>query len=159
VTVSLSPERAVGGELRPGEEVVVFASFQPFPLNAVEPSELDPDEIPVFYPTGTGEDDTDQAGLRTPSTTKIILHRVLVTNVQAEELPPEPTEEQQSADVPDLAPTGNLLITLALSPVDAERLVFTAEHGTIWLAREGADADQSDTEVQTRETVYLNEPQ
>jgi pilus assembly protein CpaB len=157
VTLSLEPDRAVGGELQPGDVVAVFASFNPFALTAVEPSE--PGEIPVIVTTDEDEEDGFDPGLRTPNSTKIILHQVLVTNVQAEELPAESSEdEEQTGYTPDLAPTGNLLITLALDPVSAERVVFTAEHGTVWLAREGPNVDQADTEIQTRNIIYENEP-
>jgi len=156
VTISLSPDRVVGGELRPGDIVAVFASFDPLPLNTVEPTGLDPNEIPVLIPDdGTGEEEAS-TGAQTPNSTKIILHQVLVTNLQAEELPRTVTEEEAeaAAGAPNLAPTGNLLVTLALSPTDAERLVFTAEHGLIWLALEGDEVDTSDTPVQTRITIY-----
>jgi len=156
VTISLSPDRVVGGELRPGDIVAVFGSFDPFPLNTVEPTGLSPNEIPVLIPDdGTGEEETS-TGAQTPNSTKIILHQVLVTNLQAEELPRTVTEEEAeaAAGAPNLAPTGNLLVTLALSPTDAERLVFTAEHGLIWLALEGDEVDTSDTPVQTRITIY-----
>jgi pilus assembly protein CpaB len=154
VTVSLSPDRAVGGELQPGDIVAVFSSFDPFDIQYVEPSEIDElGGIPVITTTGDDEDEL-QAPTRTPNSTKIILHKVVVTNVQAEELPVEPSEEEVAPGGPDLAPTGNLLITLALLPQDAERVVFTAEHGRVWLGREGEDADESDTPVQTRASVY-----
>jgi pilus assembly protein CpaB len=155
VTLSLSPERVVGGVLRPGDVIAVFASFEPFPLNAVEPTGLGPDEIPVFVPVpAEGEEQQTQTGAQTPTSTKIILHKVLVTNVQAEQLPRVVSEEERVAGAPDLAPTGNLLITLALAPVDAERLVFTAEHGMVWLALEGLEVSEADTEVQTRVGIY-----
>ena len=155
VTVSLSPDRAIGGQLRPGDLVAVFASFDPFALGTVEPTGLGAEEIPVLVPEeGTGEEQPSQARPQTPNSTKIILHRVLVTNLQAEELPRTLPEGEAVAGSPDLAPTGNLLITLALLPVDAERLVFTAEHGFVWLALEGDEVDVSDTQVQTRVGIY-----
>jgi pilus assembly protein CpaB len=153
VTLSLSPERAVGGLLRPGDLVAVLASFEPFNLTAVEPT---PDgELPIVYPWSDPDFDIfPDSGLQTPNTTGIILHKVLVTFVQAEELPRDLTEEQIAEGTPELAPTGNLLITLALDPVDAERVVFTAEFGYVWIAREGPEVDEAPTEVQTRNTVY-----
>lgn len=155
VTISLSPDRVIGGELRPGDLVVVFASFDPFALDSVEPTGLPTEEIPVLIPDdGTEEEDDRRA--QTPNSTKIILRQALVTNLQAEELPRtiDPADEEAAAGSPELAPTGNLLITLALDPEDSQRLVFTAEFGTIWLALEGEEAEQSDTPVQTRITIY-----
>ena len=154
VTLSLSPERVVGGQVKPGDRMAVLASFDPFGLNTIEPTGLDPDEIPVLVPdTGTGEEQA-QTGRQSPDSTKIILHKILVTNIQAEELPRTITDEEAVPGAPDLAPTGNLLVTLALDPVSAERLVFAAEHGFIWLALEGSAVSEADTEIQTRNIVY-----
>ncbi len=154
VTISLTPERVVGGELQPGDLVAVFASFDPFRLSSVEPSGLDSGEIPVLVPDDGTEEQTGQAGLMTPNSTKIILYGVLVTNLQAEELPRTVDQEEAAAGAPDLAPTGNLLVTLALDPDDAARLVFTAEHGFVWLALEGSETSSSGTAVQTRVSIY-----
>ena len=154
VTVSLSPERLVGGEIRPGDHVAVFASFDPFALDTVEPTGLGPDEIPVLAPDADTEEEEGRTGRQTPHSTKIILYQALVTRLQAEELPRTIDEEEAASGAPELAPTGNLLITLALRPADAERLVFTAEHGSIWMALEGEDAAVSRGPVQTRVSIY-----
>ena len=45
VTLSLSPERVVGGQVAPGDVVAVFASFDSFPLNTLEPTGLTDREI------------------------------------------------------------------------------------------------------------------
>ena len=37
---------------------------------------------------------------------------------------------------------------------EAERIVFTAEHGTVWLGRQTGEIDLSDTEVWTRGSIY-----
>jgi len=152
VTLSLSPERVVGGQVKPGDRIAVFASFDPFNLNFEEPTGTGPEAIPVFMPDA--EDEPSRTGLQSPNSTKIILHKVLVTNVQAEALPRTLTDDQVVAGAPELAPTGNLLITLALGPASAERLVFTAEHGWIWLALEGSEVSEADTAIQTRGIVY-----
>jgi pilus assembly protein CpaB len=153
VTLSLSPERVVGGELRPGDLVAVFASFEPFNLKTMEPTGLPTDEIPVLVPE-EGTQDQSQTPTQSPNSTKIILHQVLVTNLQAEELPRTVDPEEEVPGAPELAPTGNLLITLALAPRDAQRLVFTAEHGLVWLALDGEEVSTADTPVQTRNTIY-----
>lgn len=153
VTFSLNPERVVGGVLKPGDAVAIFASFDPFTLGGVEPTGLPPGEIPVFEPE-PGEGEEPATAAQTPTSTKLILHKVLVTNVQAEQLPRQLSEEEAAAGAPDLAPTGNLLITLALRPFDAQRVVFTAEFGLIWLALEGSDVDEADIEIMTRDIIY-----
>ena len=155
VTLSLSPDRAVGGVPRPGDLVAVFASFDPFSVQFVEPGE---EIIPIIIPEETEPGVIEQpTALQSPNSTQIILHKILVTNVQAEELPPErPADENGETVVggPELVATGNFLITLALLPEEAERVVFTAEHGAVWLAIEGADVDESITEVKTRSNIY-----
>jgi len=153
VTISLSPERAVGGQLIPGDTVGVIASFDPFDITSAEPGEVIDGEggtgVPVYVgSTAEGE----PAGLKTPNSTHLILLGVLVTNVQVEQRPVAP--EDATADMPDLAPTGNLLITLAVTPLDAEKIVFTAEHGFLWLVSDDEAASIDDTSIQTRESVY-----
>jgi pilus assembly protein CpaB len=156
VTLSLSPERVVGGVATPGDKVAIFASFDSLSLNTVEPTGLSDRQIA----TATTTTQPGQQGLgsmQSPASTKLILFHVLVTNIQAEEAPRETTETTLPG-TPELAPTGNLLVTVALLPGDAERLVFAAEHGSVWLAAEGETVDdQAPTQIQTRSTIY--EPQ
>ena len=155
VTVSLSPERALGGGLLPGEVVAVIASFDPFDLNTIEPTELEVGEIvdPSEIFVGSSGGEATGLGLKTPVSTHLILHKVLVTNVQFEQLP-RATGEDLPEDAPPLGPTGNLLVTLAAPAEAVEKIVFTAEHGFLWLAAEGEDAAEPATPVQTRATVY-----
>ena len=154
VTITLSPERALGGQLVPGDVVAVIASFDPFDLNTFEPSDLGPGEVinpsEIFLGTSGGE---GASAIRSPAATGLILHKVLITSVQAEQVPRAAVEDLPE-DAPALAPTGNLLITLA-GPADAvARIVFTAEHGFLWLAAEGPDVPDTATSIQTRSTVY-----
>lgn len=154
VTIAIAPDRALGGDLIPGDVVAVFASFDPFDLNTFEPSELEPGEVitpeEIFIGSSDGEGGTS---VKTPYSTHIILHKVVVTNVQVEQLP-RVSDETAPEDAPALAPTGNLLVTLAASPEDVERIVFTAEHGTIWLGAASADTPEPVTPVRTRENIY-----
>jgi pilus assembly protein CpaB len=146
VTLSLSPDRAVGGELAPGDLVAVVASFGPFDINGVEPSEVDPD---------ADEPDEEAADLpQTPNSSGIILHKAIVTNVQVEELPAETTTESAEEQGVAVAPTGNLLITIAAEAAYIEKIVFTAEWGSVWLALEGELAAEEFDQVQTRNLIY-----
>lgn len=157
VTVSLSPERAVGGQLEPGDMVAVVASFEPFKLGAVEPGETDQFfGSEVLLPTGEEEQggSPSQDSLQTPNSSHIVLHKVLVTSVQIERLPTETDRESAQEEGVALAPTGNLLVTLALLAPDVEKVVFSAEHGSVWLADEPETASQVGTVIQTRGTVY-----
>jgi pilus assembly protein CpaB len=157
VTISVTPERALGGQLVPGDVVAVLASFAPFDLNTFEPSDLAPGEAidpsEIFVGTTGGEGEEPGSGVRSPNSTGLILHDVLVTAVQVEQLP-RTVGEDVPDDSPALAPTGNLLITLAGPPQAVERIIFTVEHGFIWLAAEGADVPDSITDIITRATVY-----
>ena len=168
VTVSLAPERALGGQVVPGDTVSVIASFVPFEVGTVP---LDPETGELLVPV----DDLNQPvaadpaipdidipglgqSLQTPNVTHILLHKVLVTRVQVEQLPKEVTDaDGNTVDSGVLAPTGNLLVTVALDAPEIERLVFTAEFGLIWLSYEPAEASEDGTRIQTRGSVYIDE--
>lgn len=140
VTLSLSPERAIGGRVRPGDEVSVLASF-----------EAQSGASPLADDTaGSTAGTTSDA----PSTTHIILGSVVVTSVQVEELPRRNTSEESGTASLELAPTGQLLVTLATEPANAERLIFTAEFGRVWLADASQLSAVADTNIQDRSTVY-----
>lgn len=150
VTISLDPARAVGGTLFPGERVVVFSSFEPFEIGGAPVGET-PEGDPLVEIDGI----LVPIDTKTPNATRIILEEILVTNVQVEELPVvEEADGEVTASRRALAPSGNLLISVAIEPADAERLVFTAEHGTVWLGRQTTDIDLSDTQLQTRGRIY-----
>lgn len=85
----------------------------------------------------------------TPNSTHMILQKVLVTRVQrAQGVASDEDDKNQ-------APSGNLLVTLALSGAnDVERVVFTAEHGSLWLAFEPKDAPEDGAQVVTRAVMY-----
>ena len=175
VTITLDPGRAVGGQLAPGDAVAVVASFEQFNYDAVEPDkmieifgDIDLDlvitEIGVFHVGAASEDDpltlTDESALssalrpvsvRTSDSTHVIAHKILVVNVQVEE---RPVDVLEGGAGHDLAPTGNLLITLAADVETVERIVFAAEHGSLWLAAERPEAPEPVTPVRTRGNIY-----
>lgn len=149
VTIPLTPERAIGGELEAGDLVAVIASFEPFEINGVEPSAIDPDAEPEDE-----EDEPEEALPQTPNTSGIIVHKAIVTNVQVEQVPVEEAEQNAEAQGVELAPTGRLLVTLATESPYVEKIVFTAEWGTVWLAIEGELAPDEFDQVQTRNLIY-----
>ena len=156
VTIALSPERSLGGAVQPGDTVAVIASFDQFNLNTVEPSELAPGEVidPSEIFLGT-TDENGNTSIRTPESTHLILTGIVVTNVQVEQLPTVVDDEELPEGTPALAPTGNLLVTLAAPAGDVERIVFTAEHGFLWLAAGELDAPApTDVSIITRESIY-----
>ena len=130
VTVSLEPQRALGGQIKAGDKVGVLASFDPF-----EGRDPPGDDPPV----------------QTPNSTHLILHKVLVTKVTS--VSPVTTTDPQPQAAASV--TGDLLVTLALQAPAVERVVFAAEHGFVWLTHEHENASESGTRIQTRGTVYL----
>jgi pilus assembly protein CpaB len=101
VTLSLQPQRAVGGQIRPGDKVAAF---------------------------GSGD---ATSGGSTPDTV-VIGHQVLVSNVQFENRSNEPSRDETKT----VAPVANLLVTLAVDDASAQKILFFAEHGKVWLGAE-----------------------
>lgn len=141
VTVSLEPQRVIAGQLLPGETVGVFMSFDGAGGGGSQAAE--------------GGDDPAKSET---NTTHLTLHKVLVTNVQTdtrsqvEEAPNDPANPR-----PKPVPGGNLFVTFALDAPSAERLIFAAEFGRIWLSAEPANAPEDGTTIQDRGTVYGQE--
>ena len=89
------------------------------------------------------------------STTHAVLHKVLITQVQgAPVTAPAPEGTQTASAGTGPAPTGSLMLTLAVTAGQAEAVVFGIEHGTVWLSLENEDADVSGTEVITPANIY-----
>lgn len=147
VTVPFEPARIVGGLISPGDTVVLFASFDPFEV-AGNDVMIDGETIPV-----PPELTSDLAG-KTPNTTGVLMHKVLVTQVQLEEAPVNTEDGAGAASGPMMAPTGGFLVTFALTTPEAERLLFAQEYGRLWAGYEPADAPEVGTKIQTRATVY-----
>jgi pilus assembly protein CpaB len=129
VTVSLEPQRAVGGRIRPGDTVGVMVSFK-------------------------GVNEQPFGGIAQPSRTLLALRKVRVVAVQTEQAPPKKDDKKAEADDgATVAPTGKLLVTLAVDASSAQRLVFAAEEGTLWLVAEPSGVPDAGTEVVTRASV------
>jgi len=156
-TLVLSPEQAVGGRLVAGDLVAVVASFEPFELGTVEPTDpavLQAALDSLIVAPGTDSTTTPTAApitLKTPYTTHILIHKVLVTGIQLQQAPKEATDGTATVQ---LAPTGKLLVTIAAAAEDMEKVLFTAEYGSLWLALEQVDAPEPTTEIRTRTNVY-----
>ncbi len=160
ITIALSPERAVGGELFAGDTVGVLFSFDPFQTSA-SGAPVDPATDPAAPVT------TVAAPTMTPNTTHFTLHKVLVTAIQFSRVDTERAAEVQSNGEstattldPSVAeaPAAQLLITLAVSAPEAEQLVFASEFGFIWLTAEGPDATEEGTRILTLDGVYVTVP-
>jgi pilus assembly protein CpaB len=125
VTITLGADRAVGGNLRPGDTVGVLISFASF-------------------------DDVNGGG-KTGDTTHLELHKIVVTNIQ---VAGQPTDASKANGEVPTAIGGNYLVTLAVTAPQSEQLVFAAEKGKIWLSAEPADASEDGTRIVDRTDAY-----
>lgn len=98
ITLSLEPQRAVGGLISPGNKVVAIGT------------------------SSNGE----------VNTSTVIAHQVLVTNVQIENKNSEPSKTETKT----VAPTRNLLVTVAVDDDTATKMLAFADHGNVWLGSE-----------------------
>ncbi|MGD9798075.1 MAG: Flp pilus assembly protein CpaB [Acidimicrobiia bacterium] len=80
--------------------------------------------------------------------TRLVLHKIVVTAVQVAE-----DDVVSDGDDAKSAPTGNLLVTLAVDGPSVEKIVFAAEQGHLWLAAEPDDASTEGSQTQTRDSV------
>ncbi len=110
VSILVEPQRIAGGRVAAGDFVGVFVSMADNGLEA------EPDK----------------------QSTQLVLPRVLISAVQRAPEPapadPEATEEETAAARAEALPTGSLMVTLALNPDQASRLVFASEYESIWLS-------------------------
>lgn len=123
VSVLLDPDRAVGNNLTAGDHVGIFISL------------------------GDGVD---------KGKTHLVLTKVLVTRVQgvtadeaAQAAKQSNQQSDQSSGGSQPVPQGSLMITMAVSPGDAEQVVFAAEYGHIWLSLENKNSTVSGTRIVT----------
>jgi pilus assembly protein CpaB len=133
ITISLAPQRALGGQIAPGDIVGVFGSFL------------------IDNADGTQQEVVSDTSIES---SKVILHKLLVTNVQVEQLPQAPSENDGETSGPSLAPTGNLLITLAVDVPQAERIVFASEYGTIWLTAQSQETNEAGSRIRNLRNIY-----
>jgi pilus assembly protein CpaB len=87
-----------------------------------------------------------------PAQTHLVLNKVLVSKVQHSVT----SAQQKEGGEPNTAglQEGTLMVTLAMTAPNAEKIVFGAEHGKIWLSLEPADAALNGTRVVTEKSVY-----
>ncbi|MGI9598835.1 MAG: Flp pilus assembly protein CpaB [Acidimicrobiales bacterium] len=149
VTLELDPQRAVGGLLEPGQTVAVLASFEPFEVAATV---VEVDGVEIGLPDVVAAEIDGQ----TPNATDLLLRKVIVTAVQEARTRSFNTDEEEF-DRLNTSPEDVVLVTLAVPPADAERLVFTAEFGFVWLAVERDTVPEVEDEIRTRGNIYEND--
>lgn len=86
--------------------------------------------------------------LEEPKRTELSLHTVLVTAVSG-----APAAAVEGDDAP-AAVAGPVTVTLAVRAADIAKVVFAAEHGTIWLSAEPAAAPTDRKPVTTEGNLY-----
>lgn len=133
VTFLLAPERILGGRLEAGDKVTVYTSFkseEEMPAGANVPAEV------KGWKQSTG----------------LLFHDVLVTAVQ--KAAPETEKNSGTTEKGIEMPNGSAFITVARSDADAAKLVYGAEFGTIWLAKQTDTSTKSDPPVTTFGGLY-----
>ena len=131
VSFKLEPDRVVGGRLVPGDHVGVFVSM----------------------------DDGGLADKADKETTKLTVRKALVTAVQrapeaAPTAQPTPTASPTADPRDTTLPVGSLMLTVAVSDVDAAKIVFAAEYAKMWLSKEPLDATDGGPRIIQRSEVY-----
>jgi pilus assembly protein CpaB len=96
------------------------------------------DTIGVFVSFVASEDQPDDF-------TQRVFHRTLVTSVQR--AVDQPTEE-------GVAPSSGLMVTVAVGDVDAARIIYAAEYGSVWLTKEPESAIQEPPTAVTKENLF-----
>jgi pilus assembly protein CpaB len=144
VTVELTPDRALGGRLRPGDRVGVLISFEPFDLEGTIVDGGAPEPLKG----------------KTANTTHLALHQVLVSGVQIKPtgagvpaVAGEDAADEKAQGVAP-APSESLFVTLALDAPSVEDVVFAAEYGSIWLAAEPPGASSDGSRIADRGNIY-----
>ncbi len=139
-------------ELLPGEQLLAARFRSPESLTRIEvPNSLQEVTIPIFPERAVGGafNPGDTLGVIASfgageggQNSSFILHRALVTAVQfsAGDLTIASATAGGSETSARSAPNNQILVTLAVSSVDAVRLVFAAEFGSIWFSLEGPSA-------------------
>ena len=89
------------------------------------------------------------------ATTQMTVRKVLVTAVQRA---PQAASAEKPADGSDPAdttlPEGSLMLTVAVTDVDAGKIVFASEFGRLWLTKEPLDAQDNGPRIERKEVVY-----
>ena len=140
ITVRLGIDRVVGGQSRPATRSACL-----FPSVTLPPA-------------------TEGAPAASGNGTQLTFHKVLVTAVQFSSGAPAQTQAQATqassqgalnADSDNKQTSSDsYLITFARNAVDAEKLVYAAEFGKIYLSKEPADATEGTTGVVNQTRVF-----
>ncbi|TKV29508.1 Flp pilus assembly protein CpaB [Arthrobacter sp. NamB2] len=130
VSFTIEPDRAVGGRLAPGDTVGIF----------------------IGLGSGGLEDEPDVP------TTKLALHRILVTSVQrapaAVAVDPAATPEEQARAEAEALPSGSLMLTVAVDTAQATKIVHANQNASLWLSKETAATVEGDSPIIQNKELY-----
>lgn len=139
VTFLLTPERILGGRLEAGDTVTIYSSFEtddPVPASARVPAEL------KGWKESTG----------------LLFHDVLVTAVQKASADTQKGGSISGTTTPGekgvSMPNGSAYVTVARSDADASKIVFGAEFGTLWFAKQSENFKKNNPPVTTLGGLY-----
>lgn len=153
--------QATTADLVAGEQVIASRFAAPEAEGFTAPADMH--ELSVLLESqrvlGSSIEPGDRVGVFVSAEggTHLTLHKVLVTRVQGGLAPPADagteTAEGQEATPPPV-PEGSVMVTLALTAPDAEKVVWAREHGSIWLSLEREDVPEGGTRVVTVEGIF-----
>jgi pilus assembly protein CpaB len=132
VTFLLAPERILGGRVEAGDTVTVYSSFESI------------DDMPADAPVPPEVKGWKQH-------TGLLFHDVLVTAVQkANPDTKKSTDSESEVEMPN----GSAFVTVARSDVDAAKMIYSAEYGTLWLSKQTPASTKTDPPVTTFGGLY-----
>jgi pilus assembly protein CpaB len=130
VSFQLEPQRVVGGRINVGDHVGISLNFDG-----------------GAYKAAAGD-----------ATTQLTVRKALVTAVQrAPEAAATPTASA-NPNAPDpkdtTLPEGSLMLTVAVSDIEAGKIIFASINGSLWLTKEPLDAQDNGPRIERKEVVY-----
>jgi pilus assembly protein CpaB len=125
VSFQLEPQRVVGGRIEAGDHIGIGFSFA----------------------AGADKAKTGEA------TTQLTLRKVLVTAVQRAPQPASAEKPAEGAEDTTL-PEGSLMLTVAVTDLEASKIIFTSINGSLWLTKEPLDAQDNGPRIERKEVVY-----
>jgi pilus assembly protein CpaB len=125
VSVLLSPDRVVGGEVKAGDHVSVLLS-----VTNPDQTHLVLKRVLVTHIQGAAVPATQSSSGDSKSSTS------------------------NTTNATEPLPTGSQMVTLAVNGAQAETIVFGAEHGSLWLSLDPAHPVDGATRIVTKGNVY-----
>jgi pilus assembly protein CpaB len=148
--------RVAADDVHPGEQVLSARFADPISLAATQsvkvPAGMQQVAVSLDSQRVVGgrlkAGDTVGVFLSASKRTHLALHKVLVSDVQGGVAAPAAEGSGSAA-----APAGTVMVTLVLNAANAERVIWAAEFGTIWLSLEPAAAPQTGTGIVTEGNI------